>query len=386
MKLINYLILLVLSVKTLYTQDICVKILLQQIDHEDSLILNLKSEQKFIISFSNEPQKKYTTTGPLEICIKKEGSALAIASGNKKSRASAQGITITPESGHLELNNKHYEGSLCLHIDEQKIYVINRLPLERYVYSVLKTESWPGWSLEVNKAFAIASRTYVLYQRKLARQSKQLYDIKDTSVHQTYSGYHETPVLMEAVESTRHVFISYKNEPILAMFDCCCGGVVPAYIEHGINFSVAPYLKRTVKCLHCENCKIYEWQTEIDLKEFEEKIKSHIPHLKEIKDIKIQRRDKAGLVNKIIIRDKRTSHAIGGRKVYSLLGNKKIKSFHYDLKKTSDKIQASGKGLGHHLGLCQWGAKAMVEKGQSYIDVLQFYYPETDLLKLTINN
>jgi stage II sporulation protein D len=386
MKLINYLILLIFTTIKIDAQDICVKILLQQINHNESLTLSLKSEQKFIISFSNEPTKKYTTTGPLEICIKKEGSALAIASGNKKSKASAQGITITPESGHLELNNKHYEGSLCIHIDKEKIYVINRLPLERYVYSVLKTESWPGWPLEVNKAFAIASRTYVLHQRKLARQTKQLYDIKDTTAHQTYSGYHETPVLMEAVELTKHMFVGYKNEAILAMFDCCCGGVIPAFIEHGINFSIAPYLKRTEKCLHCENCKLYEWDTEIDLKEFEEKIRCHIPNLKDIREIKIQRRDKAGLVNKIIIKDKKASHVIGGRKIYSLIGNKKIKSFHYNLKKTSDKIQASGKGLGHHLGLCQWGAKAMVEKGHSFIDVLQFYYPGTNIMKLIINN
>ena len=41
-----------------------------------------------------------------------------------------------------------------------------------------------------------------------------------------------------------------------------------------------------------------------------------------------------------------------------------------------------GKGHGHHMGLCQWGAREMVRLGWEYEDILEFYYPDTQLMKL----
>ena len=41
-----------------------------------------------------------------------------------------------------------------------------------------------------------------------------------------------------------------------------------------------------------------------------------------------------------------------------------------------------GKGHGHHIGLCQWGAYTMVKKGHSFKQVLKYYYPDTTLMKL----
>ena len=40
-----------------------------------------------------------------------------------------------------------------------------------------------------------------------------------------------------------------------------------------------------------------------------------------------------------------------------------------------------GKGWGHGVGLCQWGAKVMGEKGYDYKKILEFYYPGTNAEK-----
>ena len=42
----------------------------------------------------------------------------------------------------------------------------------------------------------------------------------------------------------------------------------------------------------------------------------------------------------------------------------------------------SGYGSGHGLGLSQWGAKALAEKGSSYKDILFHYYTGVTLEKL----
>ena len=74
-------------------------------------------------------------------------------------------------------------------------------------------------------------------------------------------------------------------------------------------------------------------------------------------------------------------HTLSGKRVYSLL-NKKVKSFHYSVEKNGSTVTFKGRGYGHHLGLCQWGAKEMTSQGWNHKDVLIFYYPGTQLMRM----
>jgi len=63
---------------------------------------------------------------------------------------------------------------------------------------------------------------------------------------------------------------------------------------------------------------------------------------------------------------------------------KQIKSQVYTVKKEGDEIVFEGKGYGHHFGLCQWGARAMINSGTSYRDTLRFYYPGVTFMKIEV--
>ncbi|MDD5085707.1 MAG: amidase, partial [Candidatus Omnitrophica bacterium] len=45
-------------------------------------------------------------------------------------------------------------------------------------------------------------------------------------------------------------------------------------------------------------------------------------------------------------------------------------------------IVFSGHGWGHGVGMCQWGAKALAEKGWNYKDILEYYYPGSTIVKM----
>ncbi len=45
-------------------------------------------------------------------------------------------------------------------------------------------------------------------------------------------------------------------------------------------------------------------------------------------------------------------------------------------------ITFKGTGYGHHMGLCQWGARELVNQGWNYKKILHFYYPGTTFMKL----
>lgn len=72
---------------------------------------------------------------------------------------------------------------------------------------------------------------------------------------------------------------------------------------------------------------------------------------------------------------------ISGEKMYSVF--KEIKSFYFNVSKKGEKILFTGRGYGHHRGLCQWGAHEMVRHGWNHEKILEFYYPGTEFAKLT---
>lgn len=358
--------------------DVQVKILLDCVSTDKPIKLTFNSEQKLFVTFNTQPDKKYVTKGPITLDVKSDGNNLVVHAAAKKSYMSAPTIVIAPESGHLELDGRRYAGSIILHIKDKSLYVVNKLPLERYVYGVLKTESWPGWPLEVNKALAIAIRTYALHMIAKLEHKAPLFHLRNTSAHQTYNGHHETPVHQRAVEETLHMFISYNNEPIIAMYDACCGGIIPAHIKNHFDSSKAPYLKRTQRCIYCEGSRSYRWSKDLSITDLETCLKKFFPKLNGLREIKVTQTDKAGIVQKVRLRDKRRNYELSGKKLYELC-DKKIRSFAFSVSKIDGAFRFEGKGIGHHTGMCQWGALGMVNQGMSYRDILKFYYPGTDL-------
>jgi stage II sporulation protein D len=285
---------------------------------------------------------------------------------------------IIPASDYVYFNDKPYKGTFVVSINKGAVSLINCIDLEEYTYAVVRSESWPGWPLEVNKVFAIASRSYVMAMMLRAVQTKQAYHIKDTNVHQRYNlyGEHSDLLVKRAVQETAGVCLVFKDQPIVAMFDSCCGGIIPAHIEH-FNFRDAPYLARTYPCTFCKASSLYSWQVTYDKATFEHILKGHVGHLKPVKEVKVHTKDKAGMVKEIVLRGNKKQVIVPGKRLYALA--KEVKSCYYTIVSKAHEIHIKGRGLGHLLGLCQWGARQMVREGWNYKSILKFYYPGTNL-------
>jgi len=289
-------------------------------------------------------------------------------------------LQIIPRDGYVRIGQTWYQGTVYICAQEDTAHLINSVDLENYIFSVIKSEGWPGWPTEVNKVFAITSRSYVIAKVMEAQHQGRLYHIKNTNIHQKYNGYHDSEDLRRAVNDTKDLFLAHDGQPILAMFDICCGGVIPAK-KNGVNFNHAPYLARTYACTYCKNYKVYSWSSTYSLDELETVFKHQIPNLKKLKEVKITKKDNAGLVQEISLKAASGYHYLKGKKIYSAL--KKNKSLCFGIKKRNKNIIFEGKGYGHHMGLCQWGARRMVDEGWSCGRILQFFYPGTSFMRLT---
>ncbi len=301
-------------------------------------------------------------------------------------------IEVCDQNNKLTLGSRAYQGSLILRIDRatKTLLTINKLPLEDYVYSVVRCEGIPSWPQGMQKIQAIISRTYAVFlmqQARLKSPRYRFYDIKNTNLHQVYNGTHNYTHLRQAVNDTEGLILTYKNRIALAMFDICCGGSVPGLMRN--RDTSKPYLCRKKKCTFCSAGPAYRWKKDLHADTFLKHLKNS-PRLAQrlknfkgsISAIKVTDCDKAGVVHKVRIYDKhKTPYMLTGVDVRgSMIAD--IKSLNFVVKKVRDRVVFTGKGYGHQCGACQWGCKWMVENGWSTKGILNFYYPGTKLSRL----
>jgi len=362
--------------------DFNVYVLLEQKEAIAGKLWKIKSKTGFFISdpFDSEEQETIKNSGLL---ISQHEDDLYV--NGKKLAVDCLKIEKIGFDD-LVINDKTYTGFLLLIFKNNSWHLINGVGLEDYVCSVLRSESWPGWPLEVNKAFAIVQRSYVVSQLLRARGKKKigrgfLYDVGCTNKHQTYNGSHNCEILRQAVNETAGIVLAHNRRPIIAMYDTCCGGIIPSKIS-GVNFTDEPYLARSYPCTACADCKVFSWKATYTIDEVEAIIKAENKSIKKVQHIKVSKRDLAGLVKEIKVKSHKKVVSFTGKKAYSLF--KDIKSFCFSASRSGNQIIFSGTGYGHHLGMCQWGARQKIKEGLPYTEVLKFYYPGTTFMKLEV--
>ena len=75
----------------------------------------------------------------------------------------------------------------------------------------------------------------------------------------------------------------------------------------------------------------------------------------------------------------RERHRIRGDQLRSIVGYDKLKSTQVELISEADAWAFKGRGFGHGVGLCQWGARAMAEDQKTYKEILAHYYVGSQL-------
>lgn len=335
----------------------------------------------------------------------------------------------------IELNRKIYRGSLeIIFKPNAGITVVNVLPLEDYLYSIVPSEMPAVWNMEAVKAQAVAARSYAL--SGLQKHSAEGFDVCATTHCQVYSGRSsEVERSTQAVDDTRGLTMLYNNKPIEAVFHASSGG----YTENSeaVWGTYCPYL-RSVKD-DDENTPYYSWTKDFSPSDIQTKLMAYGYSIGKLQAIELSKlikdgensadRTLRGRIKSLRFIGDKGSVTIDGNKVRTLLG---LKSTLFDIsvivpvdkkievpigmyyKKQIDvnippyeesglltdsdnirriywvdneKISVRGYGWGHGLGMSQWGAKAMADQAASpsatyFKDILRHYYQDIIIKKL----
>ncbi|MBN1534943.1 MAG: SpoIID/LytB domain-containing protein [Spirochaetes bacterium] len=290
-------------------------------------------------------------------------------------------ITLNPEKIHtplvieswdspIEVNRKAYRGTLEIHNVLGSIDVINIVSLGDYLKSVVPSEIPSDWNREALKVQAIASRTYACYHI-LHSRSKRLFDLDATTSFQVYKGLSsEKQTTSDAVEETSGMVVTYRGDPILAYFHSTCGGRT-ANDSDVWSGSDHPYLAG-IDCPYCAASPHFRWQTQLSLADIRKSLQRNSRFTGTIRSIAFRSHD--GRVTSVTVRHSQGTCTMTGNEFRLLVNPDTLKSTSFHSKKSGGGLQLSGKGWGHGVGLCQWGARGMAENGKSYKKILQYYY------------
>ncbi len=279
--------------------------------------------------------------------------------------------------GSTHLDGRRFRGSVdFVKKDNGKFMVINRLPLDEYLYGVLYNEVSHRWPMEVLKAQAIAARTFALYQ---IRQNKgQPYDLRSDVYSQVYGGSaSEKWSTTIAVNKTKGQILTYKGDIFPAYYHATCAG----YTEDASNLwnvNLAPL--KGVPCNFCSDSKHYRWTKEIPLRTLENKLTESGYKIGNISSVAILSKNKSGRTDKIEIKDNGgTSVILKGKDFRQMLGPNDVRSARFDVSIRNDVLVLDGLGWGHGVGMCQWGAYGQARQGKRAEEILKYYYPGAEI-------
>lgn len=318
-----------------------------------------------------------------------------------------QGARFEASGQNLRLNLKPLPKRLILGgMHSQSVDVVAELPLEDYVRGVLPAEMPSNWPLEALKAQAVAARSYALYrmQERLQEQEEgrlqhSFFDVESSVMDQMYlvpvtrepasSGSpvasNSTALVDRAVRETiGEVLLSRANDrdskprALAAYFHADCGG----HTED----ARAVWGSASTPTVVDEGCPLNpnaRWGLVLSIGDLGRRLQHFHPQLAaaresiQLQDIAAVGRTLTGRVQQI-----RLSWADGVRSDISphdfrmAVGHERLKSTNFQLRKLDlGTYSFAGKGFGHGVGLCQWGARRLAMKGQSYLSILNHYYP-----------
>lgn len=248
------------------------------------------------------------------------------------------------------------------------------LDLEEYVIGVVACEMPASFDIEALKAMSVAARTFAMYKMN----GKKDYDLTSTTKDQCYITEKEMKkkwgrnynknyqAIKTAVKETSNEYMTYNDKVIIAFYFSISNG----YTENCENvFSQKLDYLKSVDSSWDSKYSYKKSSKNYNVKDFLKKLNLND---KEINNIIINRYN-TGRVKSIKVNNKEFK----GTKFRTLL---KLRSTDFEITYDKDKVIINTKGYGHGVGMSQYGANAMAQKGYKYDEILKYYYTGVDLV------
>jgi stage II sporulation protein D len=300
------------------------------------------------------------------------------------------------------VDGKRYHGELRLVGTDFGLQVIETLPVEEYLRGVVPLEigdRTPGDSAAI-EAQAVSARSYAYTH--LTDVAGLDYDLTAGVGDQVYGGVDaETPVSNAAVAATDGIVVIYGGRVVNAPYHSTCGGKT-AGAEEVWHSPTVPYLRPVSDLIpgtnryYCDISPRFAWTRTLTGSDLNGAVARYLslyvavpggePGL--VRDLAVTNRTESGRVATLNVQTTAGSFTLRGNDMRYLLrkvGGEILNSTYFSLavergeNGALTRVVLDGRGYGHGVGMCQWGAIGRARAGQDFRTILRTYYPGTAL-------
>ncbi len=247
---------------------------------------------------------------------------------------------------------------------------IKSMPLETYLQGVVAAEMEPSWPTQALEAQAIVARTYTM--KKLEEGNipgKNAQASTNPKEFQAYNAARVNDRVKAAVQNTRGQVITYRGKPIMAWFHAASGGKTASAAE-GLNFKKesTPYVAPVTDV---QTQPVQTWQHTFSSEAISRACSTLGVDVGHVTSVKIGKKGPSGRAETLEINGK----SVSAPSFRLSVGDRQMKSTLLDeVRIVGDSVVMKGRGDGHGVGMSQWGAWLMAQRGKSASDIVNYYY------------
>jgi stage II sporulation protein D len=305
--------------------------------------------------------------------------------------------------------DRMYRGTIEILPKPAGLTLVDALPIEEYLYSVVPSEMPSTWPAAALQAQAVAARSYTM--ANMGRYAKRGFDLLGNVWSAAYGGLlNETPTVRAAVDATRGEALMDGEKPLSAFYSANSGGhtetteavwgfasPLPAVADPLLDASAFPLGPQALSQWlrdrpdtyssrpRYSSRSAYRWETWVPRSEIEARIAGGAP-LGSVVAVRAEARGASGRVSQVRIQGTAGTRTVRGDAIRWALGGLRSNLFVVEPKLGEDGLPQyfvfTGAGWGHGVGLCQSGAAGMAADGIGAVSILRHYYGAVELRNL----
>lgn len=314
-------------------------------------------------------------------------------------------IVIEPvaETTLVAWQGKTYRGALAFVPTDSALLVMNQVDVEEYLRGVLPLEIGARLTDDhaAVEAQAVAARSFT-YSR-MAAAGVRPFDVRATDADQVYGGTGvETFWGDLAVAATAGLVLVHRGRVVIGPYHAACGGSTAAPSEvwrGGQDDFLRPVSDTNPRTGEpwCAIAPRSRWERRLTRAEIASAMGLYsdvtlVPEgaMRVVRDVRLDGRSASGRVRAIVLATDAGDVAIRGNEIRHVLrpmGGEPLPSTSFEMAAVRSEggelreLILRGRGNGHGVGLCQWGAIGRARAGEDFRAILKAYYPGADITR-----
>jgi stage II sporulation protein D len=282
------------------------------------------------------------------------------------------GVRLEVRRGPIRIGPRDYTGVLELWRSGEGLLLVNEIPLEEYVAGAVRAEVPERWPPEALRAMAVVIRSYAAFHQ--ARNAGKPAHLVAGSQDQHFAGWVSEPTASrEATRATTGQVLTWEGRLFPTFHHSDSGGFTepPQTVFSGEGIPPLPGIRDEFSL----DSPHYGWEVTVPLAAIGQRLRQAGVEVGELRGINILERSPSLRVVRVGVDGNRGSATLKGTEFRRVVGYDLLKSTLFVFTPVNGAIRFEGRGYGHGVGLSQFGAKGMAERGYGYRQILEHYFP-----------